>query len=138
MKWKTLPVNYAINPGNLQGLAENFVTFTVSTSAETWDAATSTELFNDSYIVDYTAEYGVQDYKNSIAFGDYPDSNVIAVTTVWYTRVGKQIVEFDMLFNTKYVWGDATVDNSKMDLQNIATHELGHSVGLVDIYSSTC
>ena len=25
-----------------------------------------------------------------------------------------------------------------MDLQNIATHELGHSAGLNDIYSSTC
>ena len=25
-----------------------------------------------------------------------------------------------------------------MDLQNIATHELGHAVGLDDIYTSTC
>ena len=25
-----------------------------------------------------------------------------------------------------------------MDLQNIATHELGHGVGLADIYDTTC
>ncbi len=138
VKWKTLPVSYAINPTNPGGLVEEFVTATFAASAETWDAATSVELFSDAYTVDYTAQYGVYDHQNSIAFGDYPQSGVIAVTSVWYTRVGKQIVEFDMLFDTDYAWGDATLDPGVMDFANIATHELGHSVGLGDIYSSAC
>jgi len=138
VKWGTLPVNYAINPSNPQGLEEGFVTSAISTSAEMWDAATSKELFNDAYGVDYTVQYGVQDFKDAIAFGDYPNSGVIAVTSVWYNRFTRRIVEFDMLFNTDFAWGDATVDPAKMDLQNIATHELGHSVGLSDIYSSAC
>lgn len=138
VKWKSLPVNYAINPSNPQGLAESFVTSAISSGAETWDDATTAELFNNAYSIDYSAQYGVQDFKNSIAFSDYGDSNVIAVTSVWYSRATKQIVEFDQLYNTRFAWGDATVDSSKMDLQNIATHELGHAVGLSDIYSTSC
>lgn len=138
VKWKTFPVSYVINPGNPQGLPEGFVTSAISTSAETWDAATSIGLLNDTYAINYTAQYGVQNYQNAIAFGDYPNNNVIAVTSVWYTPVGKRIVEFDVLFNTRFAWGNATSNATVMDLQNIATHELGHGVGLADIYSTTC
>jgi len=138
IKWNALPVSYAINPTNPQGLNQGFVTSAISTSAETWDSATSKELFNNAYAVDSAAQYGVQDYKNSIAFGDYPNSGVIAVTSVWYNRFTRQIVEFDMLFNTRFSWGDGAADPGKMDLQNIATHELGHGVGLSDIYTSAC
>ena len=138
IKWKSLPVSYVLNPSNPQGLSEAFVTSAISTSAETWDAPTPAELLNDIYTIDYTAQYRVQNFQNAIAFGDYPEDRVIAVTSVWYTPVGKQIVEFDMLFNTRFVWGDATINPLVMDLQNIATHELGHGVGLSDIYSTQC
>lgn len=138
VKWKTFPVSYVVNPTNPNGLSEEFVTTAISTSAETWDAATATELFNNAYTVDYGASYGNQNFVNAIAFGDYPNDGVIAVTTIWYTPRGKQIVEFDILFNTRFNWGDAVVDSTVMDLQNIATHELGHGAGLNDIYSTAC
>jgi predicted Zn-dependent protease len=138
VKWSMLPVSYAINPTNPSNISESFVTSAVSTAAETWDAVLSKELFNNAFTVDYGAAYGVLDNRNSIVFGDYPTNNVIAVTSVWYSKRTKAIVEFDMLFNTKYVWGDAVVNPSVMDLQNIATHEFGHSVGLSDLYTSSC
>lgn len=138
VKWTIFPVNYIINPTNPQGLSQDFITSTLSVSAETWDGATSKELFNNAYAIDYNIRYGVQDYKNAIDFGNYSDANVIAVTSVWYTRVGKKIVEFDVRFDTDYIWGNAVLDSTKMDLQNIATHELGHAVGLRDIYSDFC
>lgn len=138
VKWATFPVNYVINPTNGDGLSESFIISAISVSAETWDDETSKELFNDSYAVDDTVQYGVQDYKNAIDFGDYPQDGVIAVTSIWYTRVGKKIVEFDIRFDTDFSWGDAETNSSLMDLQNIATHELGHAVGLSDIYSTSC
>jgi len=138
VKWKSLPVDYVINPANPDELTEEFVTSAISISAETWDDATLSELFNDAYTIDYTAQYGIQNFENAIDFGDYPDDRVIAVTSVWYTPRGKQIVEFDIRFNTRFSWGDATLNSAIMDLQNIATHELGHGVGLDDIYTSTC
>ena len=138
VKWKSFPVSYVVNPNNTGGLSESFVTSEISTSAETWDASTSSELFNNAYTVNYTAAYGVQNFVNAIDFGDYPDDRVIAVTSVWYTPKGRQVVEFDIRFNTRFSWGDAVVNSTVMDLQNIATHELGHGVGLDDIYSTTC
>lgn len=138
IRWRNLPVNYAINPTNPQGLAETFITGAVSTSAETWDAVTGKELMSDTYAVDSTAVYGIQDYENAITFGDYPTTGVIAVTAVWYNPATKAIVEFDIMFDTDWTWGDATADPVVMDLQNIATHELGHGVGLADVYETAC
>jgi hypothetical protein len=141
VKWNSLPVNYVINPNNNDGLSTDFVANAISLSAETWDNETSSELFNDLYAIDETAQYGIQDFRNVVAFGNYSNDNVIAVTSVWFTRRGKQIVEFDMLFNDHYLWGDAATASGTpavMDLENIATHELGHSVGLDDIYLSSC
>jgi hypothetical protein len=138
VKWTALPVTYAINPINPDGLSEESVVNSISSAAENWDNATSTELFNDIYSIDHTAEYGLRDQKNSVVFGPYTDGGAIAVTSIWYSKKTKQILEFDMIFNTKFTWGDASIDATKMDLLNIATHEFGHSVGLSDIYSTTC
>ena len=139
-KLSPLPANYVINPTNPQGLDPSFITSAISTSAETWDASTSKELFNNLYTIDYAENYGERDYKNVISFGDYGNSGVIGVTSIWLKRTGRtrQIVEFDILFNTDYIWGDASIDPTKMDLQNIAIHEIGHGLGLDDIYLSTC
>ncbi len=140
VKWNNLPVSYVINPTNNDGLSTSFVTSAISSSAETWDNVTSSELFNDTYGVDNTAQYGVQNYSNAIVFGSFSNNDIIGVTTVWYTHKGRQIVEFDMKLNDYYQWGDATASGTPdvMDLTNIATHELGHSVGMDDIYSDTC
>lgn len=136
-KWPGTPVTYNVNPTNPQGLDETFVTSAISNSAEVWDDATVSELFNP-YTLDYTAQYGIRDDKNSIDFGPISDSNTIAVTSIWYNFFTKQIFETDMRFNTRYTWGDATVSGSVMDLQNIGTHEFGHVGGMDDIYKPPC
>ncbi len=139
VRWTSLLVSYVINPINPQGLDGGFITSAFFNSAETWDEAViNKELINNTYITDTTVAYGVQDYKNAITFGNYPTKGVIAVTTVWYNPALRSIAEFDIMFDTDFVWGDATVDSSKMDLQNIATHELGHGVGLSDVYETNC
>lgn len=140
VKWSQLPVKYVINPNNPQGLLENFVNPIIGTSAETWDAATSKELFDNNYLIDYNVAYSENsmDSKNSISFGDYPNNGVIAVTNVWYNIYTRRISEFDLLFNTRYTWGNADENDTVMDFQNIATHELGHSVGMNDVYTSSC
>jgi len=141
VRWQSLPISYVINPTNPQGLSEDFISTAVFNSAETWDATTSKEFFNDTYTTSTGPEtaYGVQNYINSISFGDrYSDPGIIAATTVWYNPATKEIVEFDITFETDYVWGDATASSTVMDLQNIATHELGHGVGLGDVYEDAC
>lgn len=133
-----IPITYTINPNNPQGLSKRFITSAISTSAETWDSATSKELFNNAYKIDNRVKFGKRDNKNAIVFGRYRYPSAIAVTGIWFNRITGQIYETDMLFNTNYAWGDATVNPSKMDLQNIATHEFGHVDGLDDIYNGAC
>ncbi len=137
VKWSSLPVSYVINPDTYD---ITFVTNAISASAEIWDVATSRELFNDAYTTDYSVSWGIADNKNAYVFSSYPDTNVIAVTNIWYTRYGRQIVDYDVLFNNYYIWGDATnpLTPNAMDLQNIATHETGHGLGLADLYTNAC
>lgn len=143
VKWKDLPVNYVIDPDNPDGLSKEFMTNATSTGAEKWDAHTGAELFG-TYSIDYSATWDsdAPDGRNELLFGDYPEERVIAVTVVWGYFTGppssRRIVEFDILFDTNFTWGDATVDPTVMDLQNIATHEIGHGVGLSDVYDSAC
>lgn len=138
-KWKKTPVDYVIDPDNTYGLTATFITGAISASTEEWDSWTSTDLFG-SYTTDYSASWDsdAPDGRNELLFGDYDKEGVIAVCIVWgYFRgaSGKgEIIEFDILFDTDYTWGNATVNPDVMDLQNIATHELGHGVGLADLY----
>lgn len=112
-------------------------------SALEWDTHTSPTLFG-SYAVDPTADWDSEtpDGRNELSFGNYPQEGVIAVTVAWGYFSGppsiREIVEFDVLFDTDYIWGNADIDPAVMDLQNIATHEIGHGVGLDDVYESSC
>jgi len=143
VKWTSLPVSYVINPDEYN---ETFVTNAISAATTEWDSHTNANLF-DGHTIDSSATWDDTadkvDYRNEYVFGVYPDSNVIAVTNVWYTRYGRQIVDYDVLFNTYYNWFDCTThtcnsDNKGTDLQNIATHETGHGIGLADIYNTQC
>ncbi len=114
------------------------ITRDVSASAENWDTATSQELMNDACTIDSTATYGVKKYENVFTFGNYPTEKVITATTVWYNPATKTIVGIDVMFDTDWIWRDATLDTTVTDLQKIATHEFGHGVGLADVYDSAC
>ena len=146
VKWNSLPVGYVINPGSSDPINVGFVTDAIAGSAKTWDIATSKKLFNDftPAMIDYTATYDDTvedvDYRNEYVFGPISSTNVIAVTNIWYTRFGKQIVDYDVMFNTYYTWKNCNLESCAhaMDLQNIATHETGHGLGLGDIYTNSC
>ncbi|UCC91631.1 MAG: matrixin family metalloprotease [Candidatus Aenigmatarchaeota archaeon] len=135
VKWKDLPVDYVIHPDLDAGA--------ISAGAEEWDAHTSANLVG-TYSIDNGATWDDEtpDGRNEMVFGDYQQAGVIAVTIIWGYFYGKpdtrEILEFDILFDTDFAWGDATKDPSVMDLQNIATHEFGHGFGLGDLYETSC
>lgn len=140
-KWKTIEP-YLVNPNNLNGLSSDFIVDSMEMGVNEWEKYGG-NIFG-AVGVGFSAVYGVYDNKNSVQFGVYDDPQVIAVTSVWGYFSGppktRELVEWDMLFNegSDWRWGDATVDSSLMDLTNIATHELGHSAGMDDLYETSC
>ena len=104
-----------------------------------WDSNTGVTLFDYSITPDATANLDDPDYpdtRNELSFGDYPVAGVIAVCRVWFYKFARdrRIVQFDILFDTDFEWGDASFDSELMDVQNIAIHEIGHGLGLADLY----
>lgn len=136
IRWVTTISYYISTVGMPDYLLTNleWVKSTLEASSETWDEAVENEffraeLFSAPSLTDEPLISG--DGKNTVGW-DLLKPGIIAVTTIWYNPATKQIVEFDITFNTYYTWGDAEVTPSVMDLQNIATHEFGHN-GLADL-----
>jgi len=140
-KWKA-PADYIVNPTG-SNLDSTYVRQTIDQGVAEWEKYGGQNIFGSGYS-DLTASMGFNnDGKNVVSFGPYSDNNAIAVTTVWGYFFGapstREIVEWDLLFNNYYPFGDALVNGTAvMDLQDIATHELGHSAGMGDLYSGAC
>lgn len=123
------------------GLSQAAVEAAIANSATEWDGNTSASLFG---ALTYSASANFDsspDGVNELSFGDYPTNGVIAVARVWGIfsgpPSGRYIDQFDIQFDTDFAWGtDGSL--ALMDLQNIATHEIGHGVGLADVYDAPC
>ncbi|MFH1773651.1 MAG: matrixin family metalloprotease [Methanobacteriota archaeon] len=131
IRWKTFPVPYEVNPEGSGVAAEN-VTNAAFLSSEAWDARVTPDLFDAPALT--AAQAADLDGKNTVVWSSL-DPGIIAVTSLWYNTVTKTIVEFDITLSTNYGWvTDGNAD--KMDVQNIATHEIGHGAGLGDLYAT--
>ncbi len=133
----TANVAYSIN---LKG-APTGAQAAVAAAFETWDREVQVNLFSDS--VGTSTRVGNKfDGYNVVSWGRL-GRGTIAQTTVWYNRNTKHIVEFGMVFSTAYKWGiDADGERTEyvltnaFDVQDIATHEAGHTLMLDDLYTN--
>jgi len=80
----------------------------------------------------------VLDGQNIITWGQAPGS-ALAVSYIWYNRITKVATEVDTIMNTKFTWYWSQDQNCAYqgvyDAQDILTHELGHTMGLDDMYT---
>lgn len=105
------------------------------TSLDTWNAVYTIFGTRDTLGVTDGPDDVSPDGKNEVEFANLGPTNTIAYTIVWGIFYGppggRELVEWDAVYNTAFPFGDADVDGSAvMDYQNIATHEYGHATGL--------
>lgn len=133
----TYKINYGTVPGNV---ADTDFQNVIAASTSTWSQADSGLRWTDEGATNI--KRSALDGTNLIAFGNAMGG--IAVTRTWYYVETGEIVESDMIFSKGVVWsiidasaGDCAGVPGTYDVQNIATHEFGHQVGLIDLYTST-
>ena len=141
-KWKTVEP-YIVNPANTRGLDATFVTDNLAADIGKWETAARVDILGDEVvgIVD-GADTVSPDNKNEVYFADVDYEGAIAIAIVWGIFGGpppfRELVEWDMIFDDIDFDWSATGEEDKMDFESIATHELGHSAGLGDLYTDEC
>ena len=148
-KWKILEP-WVVNPTNTYGLSDLSVFSILDGGIAKWEDAADGNVNGipganiigqgSTTSLPLLADETAPDGQNEVYFGQL-DPGTIAVTIVWGIFSGptrnRQLVEWDQVFNTHYPWSDTGAPDA-MDFNNIATHELGHTVGMGDLYTSSC
>jgi hypothetical protein len=141
--------DWTIDPDNPQSLNPDWIEYALKKGMDTWQAQTSYDLWGDMNPDLTIGPINVEQMSdaNGVRFATVEDSrgntdSIIAVTLSWYTMIGSdwKIIRWNHVYNTAIgsPWGNASTIANVYDLQNIGTHELGHSIGLGDINDESC
>ena len=131
IKWNTNDAAYYINTSG--GPADSLAA--IQAAMQTWtDVSTSSFNFNYGGTTSSTA-YGTMDGTNIICFGTITTTGTVGQNSYWYYTDSGQLIDSDIKLNTyHYSWvTDGSING--FDVQNVTTHELGHSLSLEDLYS---
>jgi hypothetical protein len=98
-----------------------------------------TPLFSDWLGTTTTGYHTTADGVSTVDFGDMSnvggsDSANVGITSVW-TAAGGLFSETDQRYNSAKAWSTAGAAGA-YDVENIATHETGHSIGVQGDYTS--
>jgi len=142
-KWKTIEP-WVVNTANEEGLSGAFVFSNLESNIAKWENAAGVEILGNGQTTTRTlvADWDSPDGENEVYFGDVAEPGAIAITIVWGIFGGppfqRELIEWDQVYDqVDYDWSDSG-EAGEMDFENIATHELGHSVGLDDLYDAKC
>lgn len=136
--------NYMIDTGSITRLDPQFAVNTVLNNVATWNAFIGKNIYGNR-----VAWYGVfneshSNGKNEITYGSISPTNILGLTIVYgyfssYAITQRRIVEFDIIFaDASQTLGDCTLDPTTHDYPRVAMHEMGHGLGLLDVYLTGC
>jgi len=140
--YSELPIHYRINPTTPADVSSSAWTVAVQASFQTWedDLGSIMDYTYDGTTTDLGPDPntgGSRDYLNGVYAKGGFTSNALAVCWYWYDpSTGPayyKILEFDIIFNTGFQWS-ASGQADRYDIQNVGTHEAGHTLSLKDLY----
>jgi hypothetical protein len=147
-------VQLYLNPANApSGMEDPSKTqAAIAAAANTWDDNVASNIYADGSAVIVDSSKVVDNPLSSTPKRDGYNvnawwglgSNYLGLCRWWTNGVVKDgyysIIESDVWYSSDKSWTtdwDTAVSTGKIDLQSVAVHELGHGIGMGDIYSST-
>jgi hypothetical protein len=120
-----IPVPFRINPntGDVPGDGERTA---VQNALATWTNA-SCSYFAYSYQGSCSATSQAQDGVNCVSWSPSSGGGALAKSFWWFQ--GSRIIESDIVFYDSYSWS-TNPGVGQYDVESVALHELGHSLGL--------
>lgn len=128
---------YHLNPSSVPSSVggTNLPTIT-SNSFNAWSSATSSKV-NFTRGANTIMNRQSYDGRNIVAFNRI-SGTALGITYVRYYTSNGLVVDVDTIMNKKYPWSwsnsSMCADPASYDAQNILTHEIGHWMGLDDMY----
>ena len=121
-----------------EGLSASAVQSAISGASNTWDDATNQNLFADSGLVTLNPTVATEKYNKINTINWKPlGSTCLGYARTYYKldNIGgyHSALDSDIVFNSDYSWRTDGSWNG-VDVQSAALHEMGHTLGLGDIY----
>jgi len=126
IRWGPLPVAYYIS----ENVTSSDIT-AIQNAFQTWEnePASNMDYTYVGSVLD-TLAGPIRNATNTVSWQNLGSNGPVAVTYYWYYPSLKQIIEFDIVLNSALTWG-----SSGFDVQNVITHEAGHTLILFDLYA---
>lgn len=131
IKWANPNTSYYVNASGVSVTSDSVINAVVAAMNEWTNVPTSS--FEFFYGGTTSNTYGYNS-MNTVSFRNMGGGSVLAVNGFWYVPSTGEMIESDIEFNTYYTYA-ANGAAGAFDIQNIATHEFGHSLSLKDLYS---
>ena len=132
-KWNSAPVPFYVNPAN-QDVSANAAISAIQSGMNTWNSQTGS-WFRFSYAGQVSDTAATVDRRNVIVFRNEakPDGSAALATTYNWSSDGVRIDSDIIFWDGKYQFytGSSGCDGVNAYIEDVVTHELGHSLGLM-------